>query len=92
MNLIPETKMRAYQRPAKTIPRVKGHHRDWINACRGGKPASANFDFGGPLTELVLLGTVAMRAKKKLFWDGPNMKATNAPEADEYIHPEYHNG
>lgn len=90
--IIPEPKMRAYQRPAKTIPRVEGHRRDWINACKGGKPASANFDFGGPLTELVLLGTVAMRTKKKLYWDGPNMKATNAPEADEFIRPEYHNG
>ncbi len=29
---------------------------------------------------------------KKLTWDGPNMKATNAPEADKYIRPEYHNG
>jgi predicted dehydrogenase len=90
--IIPEPKMRAYQRPAKTIPRVEGHRRDWINACKGGKPSSANFDFGGPLTELVLLGTVAMRTKKKLYWDGPNMKATNAPEADEFIRPEYHNG
>lgn len=90
--IIPEPKMRAYKRPAETIPRVEGHRRDWINACKGGAPASANFDFGGPLTELVLLGTVAMRTEKKLYWDGPNMKATNAPEADKYIRPEYHNG
>ena len=90
--IIPEPKMRAYKRPAETIPRVEGHRRDWINACKGGTPASANFDFGGPLTELVLLGTVAMRTEKKLYWDSPNMKATNAPEADKYIRPEYHNG
>ena len=90
--IIPEPKMREYKRPAETIPRVEGHRRDWINACKGGTPASANFDFGGPLTELVLLGTVAMRTEKKLYWDGPNMRATNAPEADEYIRPEYHNG
>lgn len=90
--IIPETKMRDYKRPPKSIPRVEGHRRDWIDACKGGKPASANFNFGGPLTELVLLGTVAMRTQKKIYWDGPNMKATNAPEADEYIRPEYHNG
>jgi predicted dehydrogenase len=90
--IIPETKMRAYKRPAETIPRVEGHRRDWIDACKGGTPSSANFDYGGPLTELVLLGVVAMRMQKKLYWDGPNMKATNAPEADEYIRPEYHNG
>ena len=90
--IIPETKMKKYERPAKTIERVKGHHRDWIDACKGGAPASANFEYGGPLTEMVLLGNIAMRTGKKLQWDGPNMKALNAPEADEFIRPEYHNG
>lgn len=90
--IIPETEMKKYKLPKKTIPRVEGHHRDWINACKGGQPASANFNYGGPLTEMVLLGTVAMRTGKKLYWDGPNMKATNAPEADRYIRPEYYNG
>ena len=90
--IIPESKMLDYKRPPQTIPRVEGHHRDWINACKGGTPASAGFDFGGPLTEIVLLGTVSMRLNKKLFWDGPNMKAINAPEADPLIRPEYHNG
>ena len=90
--IIPETKMKAYRRPAKSIKRVKGHHRDWINACKGGDPASSNFDYSGPLTEAVLLGTVAMRTGKKLIWDGIGMKAVNAPEADHFIHPEYHNG
>jgi len=90
--IIPEEKMKAYKLPPKTIPRVEGHHRDWINACRGGTPASSNFDYAGHLTEVVLLGNVALRTGKKLAWDGENMKATNAPEADKYIHPEFHNG
>jgi len=90
--IIPEEKMKAYKLPPKTIPRVAGHHRDWIDACRGGKPASSNFDYAGPMTEVILLGNVALRTGKKLTWDGANMKATNAPEADEYIRPEYLNG
>jgi len=90
--LIPESRMKDYARPDKMLARVEGHHRDWINACKGGKPASSNFDYSGPLTELVLAGTVAMRVDKKLLWDGPNMKALNAPEADAYIRPAYHNG
>jgi predicted dehydrogenase len=89
--IIPEAKMKAYERPAKTIPRSKGHHRDWIDACKGGKPASSNFDYAGPMTEVILLGNVALRTGKKLTWDGPNMKATNVPGADKYIRPEYHN-
>ena len=89
--IIPETKMKVYKLPPKTLARSKGHHRDWIDACKGGKPASSNFDYAGPMTEVVLLGNVALRTGRKLAWDGQNMKATNAPEADRYIRPEYHN-
>jgi predicted dehydrogenase len=90
--IIPESKMRAYTLPSKTIPRSKGHHRDWIDACKGGKPASSNFDYAGPMTEVILLGNVALRTGQQLSWDGANMKAINAPEAEGYIRPEYHNG
>jgi len=92
VRIIPESKMRAYKRPPKTIKRVRGHQRDWIDACNGGKPASSNFDYSGPLTEMVLLGNVALRTGKKIYWDGPNMKAKNAPEADKYVRPEYRSG
>ncbi len=90
--LIPESKMKAYKRPPKTIPRVKGHHRDWIDACKGGDAASSNFDYAGPLTEMVLLGQVALRTGKKIHWDGPNLKATKTPEADRYIKPAFREG
>jgi len=90
--LIPETRMKAYERPPRRLPRSKGHHRDWIDACKGRTPASAHFDYAGPMTETVLLGNVALRTGKRLLWDGPNLRATNAPDADRYIRPEYHNG
>ena len=91
--LLPLERTREYQKKTpKTIPRSNGHFRDWVDACKGGKPASANFDYGGHLTEIVLAGNVALRTGKKLKWDGKNMRATNCPEADQYIRPEYHNG
>ena len=90
--IIPEPKMQAYERPAKTIPRVSEHRLDWIEACKGEDPTSSNFDYAGPLTEVVLLGAVALRTGKKIRWDGPNMKATNAPEADKYIKPAFREG
>jgi hypothetical protein len=90
--LIPETAMQAYQRPPKTIERVEGHHKDWINACKGGKPASSNFDYAGPLTETVLLGNLAIRTGMKLDWDGPNMVCTSVPQANEYVHCQYRDG
>jgi len=90
--IIPESKMTEYTLPPKTLPRVGGIYRDWINACKNGKKASADFEYSGPLTEVILMGTIAIRTGEKLYWDGPNMKATNYPEAEEYIRPEYHNG
>jgi len=90
--LVPLEKTREYTKPAASIPRSKGHHRDWIDACKGGDPASSNFDYSGHLSEVVVLGNAAMRVQKKILWDGPNLKALNCPEADAFIHPEYHNG
>jgi predicted dehydrogenase len=90
--LIPERKMQAFERPAKTIPRVKGHHEDWVQACKGGKPACSNFDYAGPLTEVVLLGNLALRTGKGLDWDGRNMRVTNVPEANQYVRREYRAG
>jgi len=92
--LLPGSKNRAYNRPPKTLPRSNGHHRDWLDACKGGKPASANFEYAAALTEIGLLGLVAMRLGngKKIYWDAKNMNATNAPEADEYLKESYRPG
>ncbi|HZL43371.1 MAG TPA: Gfo/Idh/MocA family oxidoreductase [Verrucomicrobiae bacterium] len=68
------------------------HHQEWIAACKGGRPGYSNFDVAAYLTEIILLGCVALRVGKKLEWDGPNMRATNAPEAAQYIHREYRKG
>ena len=90
--LIPESKMQEYELPPKSIPRSVGHHKEWIEACKGGKPAGSNFDFAGPLAEVVLLGNIAIRIGQKLQWDGPNMKVTNVPEANDYVHTQYRQG
>ena len=87
--LIPNSKMEEYKEhlPPKTIPRVKGsHEQNWIDACKGGKPACSNFDYSGPFTEAVVMGNLAMRRLgKKLLWDGKNMKVTNDDEANRYV-------
>ena len=90
--LIPDERMRQYQPPPPTIPRSRGHHRDWIEACKGGPPASANFAYGARLTEIVLLGVVALRTGKTLHWNGAEMKATNAPEAEPFIRGYFRKG
>jgi predicted dehydrogenase len=90
--ILPDERMDGYRRPAKTIPRSKGHHRDWLKACKGGPPASSNFEYGARITELVLLGNVALRVGKKIRWDAANLRATNAPEADQYLKDPYRRG
>jgi predicted dehydrogenase len=91
--LLPLELHREYKRPTKTLPRVEGgHHADWLQACKGGRPACSNFAYAARLCELVLLGSVALRARKLLKWDGPGMKATNAPEADPYLREPYRTG
>jgi hypothetical protein len=63
----------------------KRHHLEWIAGCKGGPTPYSNFDIAAYLTEIILLGCVALRTGKKLEWDGPNMRATNAPEAAQFV-------
>ena len=67
--LLPLELHRDYKRPPKTLPRVAGHHADWLQACKGGTPACSNFEYGARLTEFILLGTLALRTGKVVKWD-----------------------
>ena len=91
--LIPETRNKEYQRPPKTLPRSVGHHKEWLVACRTGSPTRSHFGFAGPLTEAVLLGMVCVRnGGDKLYWDSANLKVTNDPDANQYLHYQYRRG
>jgi predicted dehydrogenase len=97
--LIPESRMQAYKRPKKTLPRVPGswdqgaHEANWIDGILGKTKPVSNFDYAGPFTETVLLGNIGMRfASQKLEWDGPNMKVTNVAAANEVIQHHYRAG
>ena len=62
--LMPEAKMKDFKQPAPDSSRAARAtiSREWVTACKGGRPAFSNFDHAGPLTELVLLGNLAIRA------------------------------
>jgi len=91
--LIPESRMKAYGRPPRRLPRSVGHYREWIDACRRGPAAGSDFvKHSGLLTEVCLLGNVALRAGKPLLWDGQAMRITNDEDANRYLHREYRNG
>lgn len=90
--LLPEKKFAGFQRPAPFIPNSIGHHQEWIEACKTGKPTTCNFDYSGPLSETALLGNAAYRTGKKLIWDAGQLKASNCPEADQYLQHRYRAG
>ena len=79
-------------KPDELIPPSLGHHREWIVACKTGKPTTCNFDYSGALIENNMLALVAYRVGKKLQYDAKNLKATNCPEADKFIRKTYRRG
>lgn len=90
--VLPAEKFADFKRPEPTIPASIGHHKEWLQAIRTGGPTTCNFDYSGALTEAVMLGVVAYRSGKSLEWDAANLKVTNAPEAQQFVHKEYRKG
>jgi hypothetical protein len=69
-----------------------GHRAEWIAACKTGSPTSCHFGYSGPISEAVMLGTVAYRTGAQLEWDARNLRVTNAPEANALLRREYRPG
>ncbi len=93
VRIFPEEKMEAYRRPEPTLPRVADHRVDWTDAIRNGGTAGSNFDYGGPLTEVALLGAIAMRFPGvELQWDADGMRFSNSEEANTMLAIEYRDG
>lgn len=78
--------------PPASIPRVKSHARNWLDAIRGGDPAGSNFGYGSRLTEIALLGALSLRTRQAIQWDAANMKAVGNDAADAIIREAYRDG
>jgi predicted dehydrogenase len=87
--LIPESRMKGFQPPPKTLPRSKGGYREWIEACKGSAAPGANFEFEAPIVSTILLGNVALRTQKKLLWNAAGQSISNASDANRYLDFEY---
>lgn len=94
LKVLPEEKMNNYNMPPKSLRRVNGSHEaDWVRACKDGKAASSTFDYGGPLTEMALLGMIAIQVKnQRLEWDSANLRFTNNEQANALVHIDYREG
>jgi predicted dehydrogenase len=95
VRIVPEEQHRAFAAPPATLPRIKGtHQRDFFRACRGGEPACAHFGYSAQLTEIVLLGCLAVRAGagRPVEWDGPAGRCVNRPELNAHLETPYREG
>jgi predicted dehydrogenase len=88
--LLPQSKFMNHR-----IPKYedRNHYHHFVDACLGGENTESHFKQTGPMTEAILLGTVAIRVPDiKLEWDSNNMKFPNFPEANKYLSRIYRKG
>lgn len=94
--LLPDSLMEQHSgknAPAEKIARVKGHAWDWIEAIRTGRQAGSNFEYGGLLTQVALLGLIAIRFPgQTLRWDEKAVRFTNNEAANAYLRSAYRPG
>jgi len=87
--LLPDERMKDFKQPDEVIPRVPDDdsHLEFANACKGGPAPGSNFDYSGPFTEVVHLGSLAVRAGvgQKIQWDSKAMRSPNMPEVNHFV-------
>lgn len=97
--IFPESLREGFTGKPKFLHSSPGHYTEFMEACKGRGTPGANFDWAGPLTEVVLLGNVALRSQlrtqlteHKLAWDPTALAFTNLPEANQFLRREYRQG
>jgi predicted dehydrogenase len=92
--LLPKSLHDSFGKPPQKLPRIAGeaHEMNWVDTAKGKLEASCPFDYAARLTEVMLLGIVALRAGKKIYYDGANMRITNVLQANDFLRREYRQG
>lgn len=101
--LLPEEDFSGYKPPEQRLPRIPfkggGDQRqkwEFVQTCKGEyEPGTmSNFGYAGRLTETILVGNLAMRSAEgtRIEWDAKELKSTNRPEVNEFVHREYRDG
>ncbi len=98
LRIIPEDKMRTFIRdvnPPKVLKRspTPGQpQKEWIHCIKNGGVPGANFEYAAPLTEMVLVGNLALRSQRRIEWDTQNLRVTNHEASNQYVKREYRQG
>ena len=91
--LLPLSHHKAYKLPPQKYPRdLRPPPAQWVQAIKTGEKPSCSFDWAGLITEVGLLGNVAIRTGERIEWDPANMRVTNVEKANEFIKPVYREG
>ena len=90
--LLPEDTFKDVQPPPPTLRRVEDHYGEWTQACKTGAATACPIEFGCEMTEMALLGALALRTGRVLEWDAQAMKVTNSEKADALVDPPYRSG
>src|SRR6266436_1435688 len=92
--LLPKSLHDSSGKPPQKLPRIdkEAHEMNWVDAAKGKGEASCPFEYAARLTEVMLLGIVALRAGTKIHYDAANMRVTNVAQANDYLRREYRRG
>lgn len=95
--LLPEEADRAYDRPSPTLPRIKGRdslktYVEFVEACKSGRQPLSSFEYSAPLTEVVLMGNIAVRTRERLEWDAAKGCFRNSERGNALMAQAYRNG
>jgi predicted dehydrogenase len=91
--ILNKDQMAAMHREPQRLPKSPGHYKEWIECCKSGKTSGSDFSYGGPLTEIALIGVIAMRFKgQKLLWNSEKGQFSNSREANRLLKPEFRRG
>jgi hypothetical protein len=98
--LLPESRWKSFKPPRK-VDRLAGswehdflgnHEHLWLEACKNGEQPSSHFEYSAALTEMVLLGNVALQAGEPIEWDRARMQVVSPSDANQYVAREYRKG
>lgn len=92
--LLPQSLQESAGKPPEKLARIPGeaHELNWVDAAKGKGETDSPFSYAAKLTEVMLLGVVALRAGRKINYDGANMRITNVPDANQYLTRQYRQG
>ncbi|MCL4179726.1 MAG: Gfo/Idh/MocA family oxidoreductase [Verrucomicrobia bacterium] len=91
--LLPEAQFDGFKGgPPETLPRSPGHHREWVDACKGQGQTFSPFEIGGPLTEMLQLANLATLVEGPLEYDIAGGRILNSDRADSLLHRQYRAG